>query len=141
MRDIVVGIDRSETAQIAARGAAELAAAYQTNLHMVMCIEPGWATEQQVGSDHFRFDPLVEAERFLADVARNLEHGSITHTVVLGDPAKMLCEEATRLNARAIVVGNRRVQGLARVLGSVAGNVTRTAPCDVVVANTTQIIE
>jgi nucleotide-binding universal stress UspA family protein len=48
----------------------------------------------------------------------------------------MLCEEATRLEARAIVVGNRRVQGMSRVLGSVAADVTRQAPCDVVVANT-----
>ena len=141
MRDIVVGIDRSETSRLAARRAADLAAAYGTNLHMVMCVEPGWATEQQVGSDHFRFDPLSEAERFLADVGRNLEHDSITHAVVIGDPAKMLCEEATRLDAQAIVVGNRRVQGLARVLGSVAGNVTRAAPCAVLVANTAHIIE
>jgi len=141
MKDIVVGIDRSETAKIAARGAAELAAAYQTNLHMVMCVEPGWATEQQVGSDRFRFDPVSASERFLDDLARTLEHDRITRAVVLGDPAKSLCDEARRLSARAIVVGNRRVQGLSRVLGSVAGNVMRTAPCDVVVANTTQGVD
>lgn len=141
MKDIVVGIDRSETSRLAARRAAELAAAYGTNLHMVMCVEPGWVTEQQVGSDHFRFDPISEAERFLDDVRRNLEHDSITRAVVTGDPAKILCEEAARLDAQAIVVGNRRVQGVARVLGSVAGNVTRTAPCAVLVANTAQIIQ
>ena len=57
-------------------------------------------------------------------------------TVGVGDPAKMLCEEAGRLGAQAIVVGNRRVQGMSRVLGSVAGDVTKMAPCDVMVANT-----
>jgi nucleotide-binding universal stress UspA family protein len=48
----------------------------------------------------------------------------------------MLCEEAERLDARTIVVGNRRVQGISRVLGSVASDVTRQAPCAVLIANT-----
>ena len=65
-----------------------------------------------------------------------LPHDQITFTVGLGDPARFLCEEAGRLRARAIVVGNRRVQGVARVLGSVAADVVKQAPCDVLVANT-----
>ena len=35
-----------------------------------------------------------------------------------------------------IVVGNRRVQGAGRILGSVAAHVTKNANCDVLVANT-----
>ena len=35
-----------------------------------------------------------------------------------------------------IVVGNKRVQGLARVLGSVASAVAQHAPCDVYIAKT-----
>ena len=136
MKDIIVGIDRSETARIAARRAAELAAALRTNLHVVMCVDRGGTTDLTVGGDRFHTDWLSEAELYLSDVARSLPHDRVTHTVGIGDPARMLCEEASRLEARAIVVGNRRVQGAARVLGSVAGDVTRQAPCDVVVANT-----
>lgn len=136
MKDIIVGIDRSETARRAAQQAAELATAFGTNLHLVMCVERGSSHEIAVGSDRFRTDWLADAEMFLTDVARSLPHATVTHTVGLGDPAKMLCEEASRLDARAIVVGNRRVQGASRVLGSVAGDVTRQAPCDVMVANT-----
>lgn len=136
MKDIIVGIDRSETARAAATRAAELAAAFGTNLHVVMCVDRGGSTDLTVGADRFHTDWLSEAEMFLSDVARTLPHDRVTHTVGLGDPAKMLCEEAGRLDARAIVVGNRRVQGMSRVLGSVAGDVTRNAPCDVVVANT-----
>ena len=36
-----------------------------------------------------------------------------------------------------IVVGNRRVQGVSRVLGSIASDVLRRAPCDVLIVNTT----
>jgi nucleotide-binding universal stress UspA family protein len=49
----------------------------------------------------------------------------------------VMCEEARRLEARMIVVGNRRVQGAARVLGSIASDVAKHAPCDVYIANTT----
>lgn len=136
MKDIIVGIDRSETARVAAERAAALATAYRANLHVVMCVERAATHEVKVGSETFRTDWLADAELFLADVARTLPHDQITHTVGLGDPAKMLCEEASRLDARAIVVGNRRVKGMTRVLGSVAGDVTRQAPCDVLVANT-----
>lgn len=54
----------------------------------------------------------------------------------LTDPATALCDEAERLEASIIVVGNRGVQGAARLLGSVATDVARRAPCDVLIANT-----
>jgi nucleotide-binding universal stress UspA family protein len=136
VKDIVVGVDQTETARSAAERAAELAAAYNTNLHLVMCVERGKTVEMNVGGDRFRSDWLADAELALDDIARQLPHEQVTVAVGLGDPAKMLCEEADRLQARAIVVGNRRVQGASRILGNVAGDVTRNAPCDVLVANT-----
>ena len=60
-----------------------------------------------------------------------------TSTVGFGDPAVTICEEAERLRASMIVVGNRRVQGATRILGSVAADVTKQASCDVLIANTT----
>ena len=60
----------------------------------------------------------------------------ITHAVVMKDPATALCEEATRLEASTIVVGNKRVQGAARVLGSIAGDVAKRAPCNVLIVHT-----
>ena len=113
-----------------------MAAAYDTNLHIVMCVARANVHEMSVGSDRFRSDWLTDADQYLADVVRSIPHDRITHTVALGDPAKTLVEEAERLDARAIVVGNRRVQGASRVFGSIATEVTRQAPCDVVIANT-----
>jgi nucleotide-binding universal stress UspA family protein len=136
MNDIIVGIDRSETAHSAAIAAAELAAAYRTNLHLVMCIDRTKPVNMTAGGDAFHSDSVAEAEQFLASVKLGLPHDSITHAVGFSSPAKMLCEEAERLDARTIVVGNRRVQGISRVLGSVASDVTRHAPCAVLIANT-----
>ena len=48
-----------------------------------------------------------------------------------------LCDEAKRLDAEMIIVGNRRVQGMSRVLGSIAMDVARNAPCNVLIVHTT----
>lgn len=56
----------------------------------------------------------------------------ITYPTAHGRPADALIREATQKEARIIVGGNRRMQGIGRVLGSVAPN----APYDVYIANT-----
>ena len=55
----------------------------------------------------------------------------------MGKPTEVLIGEAERLGASLIVVGNRRMQGLGRVLGSVANSVAHNAPCDVYIVKTT----
>ena len=54
-----------------------------------------------------------------------------------GKPADVLVQEAKRLEADIIVVGNRRMQGAGRVLGAIASAVARNAPCDVYIVKTT----
>lgn len=137
MNEIVVGIDRSDTARKAAESAAKLAGELGATLHVVMCVERGQTVTVSVGSERFQSDWLEEANRFVDDVARTLPHTTITRSAVVGEPAKALCDEARRLEARMIVVGNRRVQGAARVLGSIAADVAKQAPCDVLVVHTT----
>lgn len=136
MHDVVVGIDRSETARRAAERAVELANAFGVNLHLVMCVDRSRSAEVKVGGQRFTTDWLTQAEQFLENLSGELGAAEITTMVGLGDPADTLRDEAERLDARAIVVGNRRVQGASRVLGSVALDVLRHAPCDVLVAHT-----
>jgi nucleotide-binding universal stress UspA family protein len=51
-----------------------------------------------------------------------------------GDPGEAICQLATDLSARAIVVGSRGRGRLKRaLLGSVSDHVVRNAPCSVVV--------
>lgn len=136
MKDVVVGVDRSDTARRAAEKAKELATALDANLHLVTCAEPSADVDVGIGSDRFHSDWESDAEQFLAGLAKQLGYARTTTAVETGEPGAALCREAKRLEASTIVVGNRRVQGVSRVLGSVASHVLRKAPCDVLVAYT-----
>lgn len=105
MNGIVVGINRSSTAARAVATAAEMARALGVNLHLAMCADKSKAVELKVRSDEDYADSRSEAEQFLQDAARELDHDQVTHAVGVGSPAVMLCEEAHRLRARTIVVG------------------------------------
>jgi len=137
MNEIIVGVDRSATAHRAAVRAAELAAQTDADLHIVMCIKRSSAGTAGSGQDSWHIDPVSDAENFLRDLGASLHYDRITTSVQSGDPASAMCDEAERLDAGMIVVGNRRVQGVSRVLGSIAGEVLKHAPCDVLIANTT----
>jgi nucleotide-binding universal stress UspA family protein len=137
MGSIVVGVDRSDTARRAAERAAVLAGRLGSDLHIVMCAERKPGVHMSVGTDSWQSDWLTDAQQFLEQLGRQLPHATVTTSVGDGDPAKAICDEARRLDADVIVVGNKRVKGLARVLGSVAGDVMKLAHCDVYVANTT----
>ena len=137
MNDVIVGVDKSATARRAADKAASLAASLGANLHLVTCIAR--KASQQVSSegDSWFVSPKSEGENFLNDLAAELAHDRITVKVSFDDPATAMCKEAAELDALMIVVGNRRVQGVSRVLGSIANDVLKQAPCDVLIANTT----
>jgi len=136
---IIVGVDGSPTAGRAAQVAADLAHATGSRLHVVCAYAHDRVAEFQEGTDHWLLTTAGEAD----DTARTL-----TATLVLapgvdvtsgsapGKPGDALVEEAERLGATLIVVGNKRVQGLARILGSIAADVARQAPCDVYIAHT-----
>lgn len=136
MNDIIVGVDSSETALRAAKRAAELANALGRNLHVVTTTDRRGGTEVKIGSDTFHFDPLSDAEQMLKGINTKIGAQQSSQAVGVDDPATFLCAEAERLEASLIVVGNRRVQGVKRVLGSIASDVMRQAPCDVLVAHT-----
>jgi len=138
MNDIIVGVDQSNTAREAAETAASMAATRGANLHIVMCVKRGSTHQVAGGGDLFHINWLSQAEAFLHSLESELHHDQITSTVSLDSPAAAMCEEATRLKAQTIVVGNRRAQGISRVLGSVAADVSKQAPCDVLIANTTK---
>ncbi len=133
---IVVGVDQSETARKAAFRAAELAAALGAPLHVVMAASRGRADGLSTETGH-HVDWVAGAEQFLNGLAGELPGSVITHAVVAEDPAVALCDEAERVSAQMIVVGNRRVKGISRVLGSVATDVARRASCDVLISDTT----
>lgn len=136
MSGIVVGVDQSETAHRAAVRAAALAAATGEALHLVMAVKGGRTQNIRVGADQYFESWLTSANQFLNAMREELGIENTTTAIGGKDPAKSLCDEARRIDASMIVVGNRRVQGAQRVLGSVAAGVTQHAHCDVLVAHT-----
>jgi nucleotide-binding universal stress UspA family protein len=137
VNEIIVGVDGSATARMAALAAAEMANSFNRPLHIVMSMTRHTSQEVQGGGERWHVDSIGVAEDLLKALAGELKTTlPVTHAVVLSDPANALCEEATRLEASIIVVGNKRVQGAARVLGSIAGDVAKRAPCNVYIVHT-----
>ena len=135
MNEIVVGVDGSETARRAAHKAAEIAAARGVGLHLVTTVPRNTSTVRGSG-ENWQIDSLSDGEQRLRSLAVALPADEVTMSVQYGDAAEAMCAEADRRDASMIVVGNRRVQSAARVLGTIATHVTRTADCDVLIVNT-----
>jgi nucleotide-binding universal stress UspA family protein len=133
---IVVGVDGSGTAKKAAESARDLAAALDASLHVVSAFDSDRTEVFGSGSDQWIVSDADAAEHVARTVAESLGGVKVTYSAARGRPADALIKEAVRMEARIIVVGNRRMQGIGRVLGSVANSVAHNAPCDVYIANT-----
>ena len=137
MTTIIVGVDKSQHALAAAQKAFELAKALGAELHIVTAVTTHGSYDLGEGSDRFVVNDVDVAEHDLLAMAAGFR-GSVTvsTSAVTSDPVDALCSEASRLQASMIVIGNKRVQGVARVLGSIAGSVAKQAPCDVYIVHT-----
>jgi nucleotide-binding universal stress UspA family protein len=143
---IVVGTDGSATAERAVAQAATLAAVDGARLVIVTAYTPGDGA-QGVSPDRlpadirFTLTDRVQAEELAAhgrDLAKAAGAGKVVVQALPGDPAAVLLDAATDFDAELIVVGSRGLSSHAHfILGSVAASVAHHAPCDVLVAHTT----
>ena len=135
---VVVGADGSATAAEAVRVAIGLVKLTGGRLHIVTAYKP-----QQLRSPAGEeFEKSLNtgdiAASVLADLASRARTGGVevqTHQEP-GDPADAICEVAARVKADVIVVGNKGMTGVRRVLGSVPNSVAHQAPCAVLIAFT-----
>lgn len=139
-KTLVCGVDNSPASAVAARKAAELALALGAHLHLVSAYGKVDAETVDLGTKKFVVSNEMEAERITGaltvDLHREFPGLEITPWSGPGRPGEALVRAAEKLDADLIVVGNKRVQGIARVLGSIARDVAAHAPCDVYVAHT-----
>ncbi|HUF96654.1 MAG TPA: universal stress protein [Ilumatobacter sp.] len=136
---IVVGAAATETAARAVDRAAELAASLNARLFVVTAYSDSSVDVVGAGSDTFELSEANDAAAFADQTAGRLSsiHG-IEATGVTGEgkPDDVILGIARDMKATLIVVGNVRMQGPGRLLGSVANGITHHAPCDVLVVKT-----
>lgn len=137
---VITGTDGSERAERAVITAAGLAAATGQPL-VVVCVHKEFGGET---FGHLDEDRLMHPSEHAGAIAGESAQRAIAAYPGLeaegrayaGKPSEGLLRAAEDVGASVIVVGNRRVQGAGRVLGNVASDVARHAPCDVYIAHT-----
>jgi len=144
-RNVVVGTDGSETAELAVRHAAELAKAFGARLTVVTAFIPRpeeeakrlqeapedvrWAITDSTSAD--------ERARQARTIAREAGVEDVVLRVDSGDPAALLIDAADDSGGDVIVVGSKGMTSAKRfVLGSVPNKISHHAPCDVVIVHT-----
>jgi nucleotide-binding universal stress UspA family protein len=135
---IVVGVDASDTAHKAAEVAARLASDLRSPLHVVTAYDRTGSARAGGGDKAYSVRAIDLAETLVATVAADFRASvpEVTTAAASGKAADVICAEAERVGADLIVVGNKRTQGVTRVLGAVAAKVVSHAPCDVYIAHT-----
>lgn len=139
MKMIIVGVDGNTPSEAAAERAALLAEQSGAHLHVVCAYARDQVAEVDTAEGEAQAISIAqESARIAAEVANRITRTPerTTSTAAQGRPTEVLLAEAERLGADLIVVGNKRVQGLARALGSIAGSVAARANCDVFIAYT-----
>ena len=133
---IIVGCDGSDRALGAVEKAADLAAGLGSTMHIVTAVPKDELHDFGASSDRRVMSDIELARDMLFNVATKFSHITTTVAAVKGTPATVLVSEAERLDADVILVGNKNVQGLRSIMGNVAEGVAAKAPCDVIIANT-----
>lgn len=148
---ILAGVDSSETSRQAAEVAADLANAFNGELHIISAFDVSKTEEFQVQNrnrsaeqpsaykklqDQRRNEALETITNVVGGLTKKFPELTITSAVVQGAPGFALVNVAEEILADVIVVGNNRVQVSASILNSIARTVSSEANCDLYIANT-----
>lgn len=118
-KDILIATDGSITANEAARKGFELAHSLRSTVTLLYVGDQS-AGEKVLEETKIRHAGAAKAETLIAQ----------------GDAAHRVVDEAAELQVDLIVVGNKGMTGVKRLLGSVPDKVSHSAPCDVLIART-----
>ena len=137
-RTVVVGADDSATAREAVMIAADVAQAGGGKLHIVTAFDRKAVTLESLPADvRYAADHPADALlRRLSDLVSERGLEPVVHAAE-GDAADAIVRIAEDVEADLIVVGNKGMKGVRRVLGSVPNSVAHKAPCSVLIADTT----
>ncbi len=136
IRRVMVGTDRSKTADHAVQWAAEFAGRYGAELFVVQVIVPNHPATTEFGAaEHTR---AAAANDELGTVVRQLA-GERGHALVEidPDPALTIVRAAEREAIDVLVVGNSGMAGRKEfLLGNVPNRISHNSHCTVIIVNT-----
>jgi nucleotide-binding universal stress UspA family protein len=128
---IIAGTDGSPRAERAVDKAGELAQALGAPVHVVCA--PGAIAGQD-------WPPRITAQQIVADASERLRNRGIEVETHLpkdsGDAALAVVAVAEHVDAQMIVVGNKGMTGVRRLLGSLPNTVSHRARCNVLIVPT-----
>jgi nucleotide-binding universal stress UspA family protein len=145
-QSIVVGTDGTATAGRAVSHAIDICRRHRADLHLVsacrtvspmLLMSPdtmamaGVSAEAEC-AEHLRLGAALER----AAGALRREGLAVTVHLGAGEPAELIVRVAQEVEADLIVVGNRGMSGVHRLLGSVPKRVSHRAPCSVLILRT-----
>lgn len=133
---ILVPVDFSQASHLALHCAVDLAKRLDGSIHVLHVVEDPPATgliaEAYVGLATLRQNRRVEARRRMTELLATLHGARFSDEVVMGSVARTIADTANDRHADFIVMGTHGRTGLAHaLLGSVAEDVIRIAPCPV----------
>jgi nucleotide-binding universal stress UspA family protein len=136
---VVVGTDGSDSSFTAVERAAEVAHKSGAKL-VIVCAYGDESKAVSRGIAPGRSEaagPSEDAVRTAGERAAARGASDIDRVVVEGEPVKALLSALSEHDADLLVVGNRGLNRIAgRLLGSVPADVSRRAPCDVLIVHT-----
>jgi ubiquinone biosynthesis protein len=136
VKRVMVGTDRSTTAERAVAWAAAFADRYEADLHIVQVILPGNPTDTQFGAAEATRarGAADELQTYATQVAG--ERGR-AHVVIHDDPAIAIVEATEEHEIDVLVVGNAGMAGRKEfLLGNVPNRISHNARCTVIIVNT-----
>jgi nucleotide-binding universal stress UspA family protein len=121
---VVVGVTNGATAKEAAQRAQQLARLFGAELHVVTAFDE-------------RTSPAAadKAEQLLDTMAMASGSSMQMHTRP-GDPVAAICDVASEVGADLVIVGNLGLAGSGKRATSVPSEVSRRAPCSVLILDT-----
>ena len=129
IRQILVATDRSETAEVAVRWAAEMANNYDAKLVLVQIVVPPGEPDKAVLENLQRHAEELVGSRGRAVVA------------IHEDPAKAIVEAAEAEDVDVVVVGNVGMSGRKEfLLGNVPNRVSHLTRRTCVIVNTRELV-
>jgi predicted unusual protein kinase regulating ubiquinone biosynthesis (AarF/ABC1/UbiB family)/nucleotide-binding universal stress UspA family protein len=137
IRRVMVGTDRSETAERAVGWAATFAARYGAELHVVQVVIPTNPADSEFGAaDATRARAAADDLKSYATQIAG-EQGR-AHVVIDDDPAMAIVQAVDDHGIDVLVVGNAGMAGRKEfLLGNVPNRISHNARCTVIIVNTT----